>query len=270
MGRVRDTLRLWFSLRVPVSPREYFVTGIALMVVKYLVDATVMWFGAHAFWSPIDYLNPSYVLRESRFTISPAIRTAMVLWTLPFLWIGASMSVRRAVDAGRSAWVGLLFFVPVVNYVLMLVLSRLPSRAPLTPPVAAAASEASGSASEASVSKGAPAIDPRIQSALQGLGACLVLGIPLALFCTVFLKNYGLGLFFGTPFVVSVVTGFLHNRPAVRPVSETLLVATIGLGLVAGSLLLFAVEGVVCVAMAFPLAVPIVWMGSLFGREIAR
>jgi hypothetical protein len=48
------------------------------------------------------------------------------------------------------------------------------------------------------------------------------------------------------------------------------LVATMGLALIAGSLLLFAIEGVVCIAMAFPFAVVIAWMGSLFGREFAR
>ena len=75
------------------------------------------------------------------------------------------MSVRRAVDAGRSAWVGLLFFVPLVNYVLMIVLCFLPSRphAPITPTDEPASS---GSA--------APAIDQRIRSAMLGLGVSLV------------------------------------------------------------------------------------------------
>src|SRR6266699_4298697 len=53
----------------------------------------------------------------------------LALWTLPFLWIGFGMSVRRAADAGRSAWWALLFFVPVLNYVLMVTLSLLPTAA---------------------------------------------------------------------------------------------------------------------------------------------
>ena len=62
-------------------------------------------------WSPIDYLNPTYTFSEARSSLTPKLTAALVLWTLPFLWIGASMTMRRAVDAGRSAWVGLLFFV---------------------------------------------------------------------------------------------------------------------------------------------------------------
>lgn len=261
MLRVRDTLRLWFSLRVPVGPRDYFVSGLTLMVVKYVVDATVMRLGANVFWSPIDYLNPMYSVREARASLTPGLRTALVVWTLPFLWIGASMTVRRAVDAGRSAWSGLMFFLPLVNYVVMIVLCFLPSRPhpPITPTDEPASS---GSA--------APAIDQRIRSAMLGLGVSLVIGFPLAVLCTVVLKDYGLSVFFGTPFVASVVAGFVHNRRETRPVGETALVATTGLMLVAGALLLFAVEGMVCVAMAFPLAVPIASMGGLFGREIAR
>jgi uncharacterized membrane protein YhaH (DUF805 family) len=261
MLRVRDTLRLWFSLRVPVGPRAYLVSGLTLMAVKYLVDAAVMRLGANVFWSPIDYLNPMYAVRDVRTSLTPGLRTVLVLWTLPFLWIGASMTVRRAVDAGRSAWGGLLFFVPLVNYVVMISLCFIPSRP--HPPIAPTAEPASSGSA-------APAIDQRIRSAMLGLGVSLLIGFPLAVLCTVALKSYGLSVFFGTPFVASVVAGFVHNRRVTRPVSETVLVATTGLLLVAGSLLLFAVEGMVCVAMAFPLVLPIACMGALFGRELAR
>jgi hypothetical protein len=36
-------LRLWFTLRDPVGPREYLGSGLGLMVFKYVVDATVIW-----------------------------------------------------------------------------------------------------------------------------------------------------------------------------------------------------------------------------------
>jgi uncharacterized membrane protein YhaH (DUF805 family) len=257
----RDVLRLWFSLRVPVAPRDYLVHGVTLMVAKYLVDATVIGLAGHVFWSPIDYLLPSIIWRESRLQLSPTVEIALGLWTLPFIWIGASMSVRRAVDAGRPAWTGLLFFVPIVNYVMMIVLCFLPSRATAAPTVAPETPASS---------HGEPMIDRNIRSALLGLGVGVLISFPLGLLCTVVFRNAGFAAFFGTPFVASVATGFLHNQNETRPVGETVLVATLGLAIVAGAFLLFAVEGVVCVAMAFPLAVPIAWMGSLFGRDFAR
>lgn len=259
MLRVRKTLRLWFSLRVPVGPRDYLVWGLTLMVAKYLVDATVLRLGANVSWSPIDYLLPVATVRDERTALTPWLRTPLFLWTLPFLWIGASMTVRRAVDAGRSAWSGLMFFVPVLNYVVMIILCFLPSRPPIAPTGLAAPS-----------GPAAPAIDRRIRSAMLGLGVSLAIGLTLAVLCTVVFKSYGLSVFFGAPFVASVVSGFVHNRYQTRPVRETVLVAATGLLLAAGALLLFAVEGMLCVAMAFPLAVPIAAMGGLFGRELAR
>src|SRR5262245_33640950 len=98
MRSSRDTLRLLFSLRVPVGPRDYLRWGFGLMIAKYLVDATVIWVACHRTWSPIDYLNPSLALRTP--TLPTWLNVAMVVWALPFLWIGASMTVRRTVDAG--------------------------------------------------------------------------------------------------------------------------------------------------------------------------
>jgi hypothetical protein len=33
---------------------------------------------------------------------TPGAITLLALWSLPFLWIGISMSMRRALDAGRD------------------------------------------------------------------------------------------------------------------------------------------------------------------------
>src|SRR5262249_52451463 len=145
----RDRLRLLFSLRVPVGPRDYLGYGLGLMVSKYVVDAIVIWLAAHVLWSPIDYLNPSLALRGPGRPLPPPLTAGMMAWALPFLWIGASMTVRRAVDAGRSAWSGLLFFVPILNYVVMIALCFMPSRPP-APGEGSAAGRASetGDASE--------------------------------------------------------------------------------------------------------------------------
>ena len=44
----------------------------------------------------------------------------MFLWTLPFMWIAVTMSVRRVADVGDSPWLGLLVVIPIVNYCFML------------------------------------------------------------------------------------------------------------------------------------------------------
>jgi len=250
---VARTLRLWFAFDDPVDARTYFRHGLALMVVKYAIDAILVWAATHRFWTPVDYLNPSLVLRQGTTQFPPTLQIAMALWTLPFLWIGVSMSVRRAVDAGRSAWSGLMFFVPLLNYVMMIVLSLLPT------------------AREDVWTRQAPDTElvPRVRSALIGVGVSFAIGVPLIALCTLVLKQYGLALFLGTPFVVGAVTGCLHNRHHVRPLTETLFVVVLGQLFVGGATILFAIEGTICVLMALPLAIPLALMGGVLGREIA-
>jgi len=87
-----------------------------------------------------------------------------------------SFDLRRAVDAGRSPWLVALFFVPLVNYALMLVLSALPSRPPAPRPEpgkpVVPTAWAIGLSLLASVGL--------LPFALEG-AICVVMGVPLAL-----------------------------------------------------------------------------------------
>src|SRR5439155_442896 len=156
-------VRYWFTLVDAVDRRAYLVTGLGLMAFKYAVDAGAVALATGRFWSPLDYLLPFYLLRAEKLAGAPAwFLPAFVLWTLPFLWIGVAMTLRRAVDAGRSAWLALAFFVPLVNYVVMLALCRLPT-VPLNP-------------REERV--GGRAVDTRPALVLYGIAAGLAIALP--------------------------------------------------------------------------------------------
>src|SRR5256886_9587460 len=72
--------------------------------------------GVHRLWTPLQYVNSVTLLREQALSKLPsAAMLRLALRTLPFLWIGFGMSLRRAADAGKSAWWALLFFVPVAR-----------------------------------------------------------------------------------------------------------------------------------------------------------
>jgi uncharacterized membrane protein YhaH (DUF805 family) len=86
--------------------------------VKYALDAAVTYGVTGQFWNPLRYLVPSI---ESRF---PGARgevaydgswlpIVLVLWSLPFVWIGLTLTYRRVVDAGKSAWWSLLMAAPL-------------------------------------------------------------------------------------------------------------------------------------------------------------
>src|SRR5258708_27746462 len=97
------------------------------------MDSALVWLVTGHAWRPFDYINPVWSVRAAAIGHMPTwLNLVFAVWTLPFLWIGVALTLRRLVDAGRTPWLSLLFFVPYVNYVLMLLLSILPTA--LRPP----------------------------------------------------------------------------------------------------------------------------------------
>jgi hypothetical protein len=247
-------LRLWFGLTEPVSRRAYALSGFGLMTFKYVVEALVIRAVTGNWLLPQHYLNPLLTSRQHLVRNADWLLPVLVVWTLPFLWIGVSMTLRRAVDAGKSPFLSLLYFAPILNYVLMVVLCLLPSRIPDQGRVMGPAELS---------------MDARFRSALLGivLGVGIALGM-VGLSVAVF-GVYGTTLFFATPVVMGAVSAFVFNREHPRTIGATLLVALLTVLMAGGSLLLFALEGVLCLAMAAPLAMIMALMGAALGRAIA-
>ena len=100
------------------------------MGLKYAVEAVVIHHFTGRWLTPLDYFTPLLASRQAAVGHSEGLLLFLLAWTLPFLWIGVSMTVRRAEDAGWSPLVAVpLFFMPIVNYLFMLALCVLPSRA---------------------------------------------------------------------------------------------------------------------------------------------
>src|SRR5687767_3415918 len=110
---VERTARLLFGFQEPIGRKTYAIAGFTLLAVKYLGDLLLS-LSADDLLGPISYLNPLLTGRLEDIRPYPDwLPWAMFAWALPFIWIGVSMTMRRAADAGYSPWVGLLFFVPV-------------------------------------------------------------------------------------------------------------------------------------------------------------
>ena len=247
--------RFYFGFRERVGRRQYLLAGVVLMAVKYAVDAAVIWGATRQPWTPADYLLPLMTIRAEKVeALPPGLAAAMVAWTLPFVWVGVSMTLRRAVDAGRSPWLCLLFFVPVVNYLLFLWLAALPS--------------ASGAA-EWDASPVAASVADRWRSALLAVAASVGVGAASVLLGAVVMQTYGVALFLAAPFVLGLFAAYIHNRGHPRTAADTSNVVTLSLFVVGGTLILFALEGLLCVAMAFPLALVPALLGGGVGRAVA-
>jgi uncharacterized membrane protein YhaH (DUF805 family) len=193
-------------------------------------------------------------VRAAALGHAPAwVNLALVVWTLPFLWIGVALTLRRLVDAGRSPWLSLLFFVPYVNYALMLTLAVLPTAVRPAP------------ARQAQVRRQGLLL----REALTGIAAGLAVSVPTVLISVLVVKSYSSPLFLGTPFSLGAITAYFVNRNGLRSIGDTLRAVTAGLLFLTGVMFLFAIEGVVCLLMALPLAIVIACLGAFLGRAIA-
>ena len=64
-------LKLWFGVSEPVHPAAYAFSGFTLMIVKYSVEALVIWqFTATVFW-PWDFVNPLLSARAELLQPAP-------------------------------------------------------------------------------------------------------------------------------------------------------------------------------------------------------
>ena len=257
-----DVLRLWFLLRDPVGRREYAGTGFGLMAFKYLVEFLVVGQMTGLLFTPLDFINPLISAREKFAQGAPDwFGLLWVAWTLPFLWIAVGMSVRRALDAGISPWHGLWVLVPFANLVAMLVLACLPSAAQ----PATYWSEDSKQPEPRRPADVAATVKAAIGGiAIGALYASVVIQATVWLF-----DDYGAALFFGTPFITGTASGYLFNLRTSRSHAATIGVAAAALFFGGVALLLFAFEGVICIAMAAPIVLPLGVAGAPIGKFLA-
>ena len=245
-----------FSSFGPIGRQSYLLVGVSLALAKYLLDrALIGRLGARE-WMPWDYVSPLFQTMPSETGGSAAGWMLLGLMTLPFLFLGVTWSMRRAVDAGIHPMVGLLFFVPLINYLLMAVLSvaRTVDREDY-PEMATSERRAVR----------LPVSPPRTAHGWLPAFAGASTALLMIFFSVLGLGSYGAGLFLGAPFVCGAVTGFFAARSAESPLlhahvqSQTALLAS------GAVLLVAAFEGLICLLMALPLASVAAAIGTYVG-----
>lgn len=251
---LQQSLRFLLALDAPVDRKTYCAIGFSLALIKYLGDAAIVGLFTGALWKPTDYLQTTRSLLFTTLPGAPSwLMLLLALWALPFLWVGVTFTLRRALDAGWSPWFALGFFVPYLNYAVMAVFCLVPS------------------AHRNLVRNDAMKPAGRwLPNALAAIGVGVALGIGMVGLAVVVKGQYSLTLFYGTPFTMGALTAFLFNRRYPGTQKETVLVTLCMFTFVAGALFLFAFEGVLCIAMAIPFTLIVGLLGAVFGRAIAQ
>ena len=166
------------------------------------------------------------------------------------------MSVRRAALAGLSPWIGLTVLLPFVNFVTMILLATLPD----------------GPRERWDPARGAqPSPPPAVEviRTVRAIGAAFACGAVTFLVVVNGFGDYAASFFLGAPLVMGAIAGFVYNRPDPRPLGKTILLGVLVMAIAGGFLLLFAFEGLICLAMAVPIVVPLALLGAALGKGVA-
>jgi hypothetical protein len=234
--------RLW-KLEGTVGRTEYAVAGVVGFLLKYAVDWSIAQLFAKR-WTPLSYWSLLHAT-EGADRVTTQLFFSLFAVSVPFLWFGMAMTLLRLRSAGRSAGWAAFFFVPVLNVLLFVALVILP------PSDQHRRRDLSGT----------------LESALFAVLLTVGVATLAILLATHVVKTYGFGLFIAVPFCVGYLAAFLqrrrHPESAVRPYVSALL----SLALLGGLLLAMAWEGLVCLAMAAPLAITVAIIGAYLGAH---
>jgi uncharacterized membrane protein YhaH (DUF805 family) len=245
-----------------VSRGKYAVVGIVGAAIKYNFDRLIAAFlfklnvTFSIYWAP---LGKAARLNHLSSTEEKFLATILLV-SIPFLWVGVAMTVRRLRDAGQPVWLVVLFFIPVINLLFFLALCALPP----------------GERSEES--EGAPWPGPRgldglipasrLGSAVLSIFLTCVLGLVFLTLGTLVIGAYGWGVFVALPFCLGMFSVLLYSYHSPRDLGQCMSVALLPVGLLGLVLIFVAMEGVICVLMAAPFALGLAALGGMLGYTI--
>src|SRR5690349_16250825 len=237
---------------------RYLATGLILLAVKHNLDRLLAAMFGYP-WSPLSYWV--FVDHGSIQALKPEdamFYIVLLVFAMPFIFVGTAMTLQRLRDAGLPLWLVMLFYIPFLNLIFFIILSVVPSREPV----------AKGSKLGTRLGR----LIPRNEfgSAIFGIALTALLAALEIVFSTNGLGEYGWGLFVGIPFFLGLNSTMIYGFHGPRSLGKCLLVATLSTALVGLMLIAVAIEGIICLGMALPIAIPIALFGGLIGYALQR
>jgi hypothetical protein len=252
-----------------ISPGRYFLYGVSLSLLKLLLDLLVATRVFHRPWTPLNYALTGEI--GGLFSLDrndQVFYMTMLAVALPFIAIGVVLTVGRLRDAGWPIWLVALFFAPIpINLVFYIVLSLVPSRA---------ATIRGGLGDEIDMPYAASAKSPGGGPSFASTRALAAILIPLPFagivvyFGAYVFRDYGWSLFVGLPFVLPMLSVIIYGAGKEVTIAQALVIGLLWVLVVPCVLLATAFEGLICILMMLPIAVPIAVLGALIGYFILR
>lgn len=237
-----------FSMERSISARDYALAAPFLMLIPHII--TLIVFGISGQRPQLNFLFWVFPLGTlSGLEIPYWLLIGACALGLAANWFLVVLSMRRA----RRSGIGYLFvpgiIFPYLQLIAVAILACLPK-----------SHEALGTQEEGA----------SVQAVMEGLFAGMAVMVFAVLFSAVTFGAYGWGLFVVTPLIVGTTTGYLANRKALLGGSETTRLVLAAAALGSFALIMFALEGLVCLILAAPLGAPVAILGGWIGRSLAK
>src|SRR4051794_29142037 len=254
MPRMTFFAQLWTS-EGKVDRRTYALVGIIGFAIKHNLDRLVATVGVHRPWTLFNYWVPLRdVPRVTQVPGDEAVFLAtMVALSLPFIWIGIVLTLKRLRSAGLPSPLVALFFLPFLNLLFFVGLCLLPEHDELT-------TRAVARPATSVLARFTP--ENQFGSAALALLITVPVGFGTALLGANVLHNYGWGTFVAIPFTIGFVAALVYGIRQPRSFGGCVGVACLAVTLLGFALLALAVEGLFCLVMAVPLALPLAAFGG--------
>lgn len=98
----------------------------------------------------------------------------------------------------------------------------------------------------------------------------ILLAAPLTVWGIYGIGQYGIALFILTPLFIGVASTVLYGHNSELTTKEATKISLLTLGVFTILLIVFAIEGLICIAMAAPIGILLTWIGGLLGLSIIK
>lgn len=236
--------------------------GLGGFALKHNLDRLLAYYAFGRPWTLFNYWIPLH--DATRITsLQPGDATflaTMVLLALPFIWVGTVMTIKRLRSANLPTQLVFLFFIPYLNLLFLLLLCLLPARD------TAATSKEDGGERTPFLVRVVP--KSALGSAAMAVLVTVPLGLGMVLLLTKVFAGYGFGLFLALPFTMGLVAALIYGVHEPRSVRGCIQVACLSTALLGLALFGLAAEGVICLIMAAPIALPLAAFGGMVGHSV--
>src|ERR1700690_2310482 len=242
----------------------YALVGVIGFALKHNLDRLVAAYGFHRPWGVFNYVEPVRdVARITELGGDEAVFLGtMVAMALPFIWVGVVLTLKRLRSASLPPSMVALFFVPFLNLLFFLMLCLVPERNLALPEREKIGRKSSW------LFRILP--ESPLGSAAFSVLLTVPVGLCLAVLGSQLLKNYGWGLFVALPYAMGFGAAMIYGVRQPRSWRGCVGVACLSTALLAAALLAVAVEGVVCIIMAAPIALPLAGFGGMCAYWVQR